>query len=136
MLTTAEIVALRALNSPIDVRWIDWAQSMLTEGYDTPTLRILAGELSPFDAWEMRPMVDQTLSELGVALVYDVQDAIVQLATIRSQQIVGGTMSQAEALSELARIHVAVSECLYRGAPGLRGVSPYVVTLTIILRRH
>ncbi len=104
MLTTPEIAALRILGYSVDSRWIEWAQTMLAEGHDTPTLRILAGELPPFDSWEMRPMVAQTLAELGVTLPSNAEAAALQLARVRVQKIIDGTMTQAEALSSLADV--------------------------------
>ncbi len=116
MLTTPEIAALRILGYSVDSRWIEWAQNMLAEGHDTPTLRILAGELPPFDSWEMRPMVAQTLNELGVELPHNAEAAALQLARVRVQKIIDGTMSQAEALFSLADVCIGLDyDCNLHG---------------------
>lgn len=63
--STKEILAWRVLNRPIDQTWIDWAVSMLQTGHDSLHLAILAGEMEPFNQFEMVALVDKTLAELG-----------------------------------------------------------------------
>ena len=65
--TTAAIQAWRALNRPPDERWVDWAVRLLTQGADTPGLRILAGLLPPLDYFEATKLVDRTLIELAIS---------------------------------------------------------------------
>src|SRR6266513_1488419 len=65
--TTAAIQAWRALRRPPDQRWVDWAVRLLTQGADTPGLRILAGLLPPLDYFEATKLVDRTLMELAIS---------------------------------------------------------------------
>jgi hypothetical protein len=65
-MTTSEVLLYRALDLPVDKNWVDWALTMLEAGHDTPHLRILAGELPPFNQFELLPIVDRTLEELGL----------------------------------------------------------------------
>ncbi|HYG38322.1 MAG TPA: hypothetical protein VD908_06880 [Cytophagales bacterium] len=62
--TTAEILAFKAFNRDIDENWVDWAVDMLTAGYDTENLTILAGESEPFNQFQMQELADKVLSEL------------------------------------------------------------------------
>lgn len=73
--STAELVALRGLNRPVDSRWVEWATFMLMEGQDSPHLRILAGRVAPFNQFEMRKLVDSAFAELGLVTYSDKRDA-------------------------------------------------------------
>ena len=73
--STAELVALRSLNRSVDSRWVDWAVFLLMEGQDTPHLRILAGEVPPFNQFEMRKLVDNLFRELGLVTFSEERDA-------------------------------------------------------------
>ena len=64
VITTAEILAFKALNRDIDQTWVDWAVDMLMAGYDTEHLTILAGEREPFNQFQMQELTDKVLTEL------------------------------------------------------------------------
>lgn len=64
--STKEILAYRALNRDVDENWVEWAVSMLEQGYDTPHLRILAGESPPFNQFASIELADSTFRELGL----------------------------------------------------------------------
>jgi hypothetical protein len=64
--STKEILAYRTPNRVVDERWVDWAVSMLEQGYDTPHLRVLAGESPPFNQFEMVALADRAFEELGL----------------------------------------------------------------------
>jgi hypothetical protein len=64
--TTRAIQAFRALNHQPDARWVDWAVRLLTEGADTPALRILAGLVPPLDYFEATKLLDRALQELAI----------------------------------------------------------------------
>lgn len=65
-MTTSQILLYRALSRSVDEHWVSWAVTMLEQGYDTPHLRILAGELPPFNQFEMQSLVDNVLEELNL----------------------------------------------------------------------
>ncbi len=68
-LSTRAIQGTRALNYAPDQRWIDWAERLLVEGTDTPSLRIMAGLLPPFNSFEVAQLLDRVLDDLGVTAV-------------------------------------------------------------------
>jgi hypothetical protein len=67
--TTAEIVARRALEMTCGQECVDWATDVLTAGRDTPHLRMLAGAEGPHNHFELAELRDRTLDELGEAPV-------------------------------------------------------------------
>lgn len=64
--STAEILVFKSLGRNIDKKWIDWAYNMLLAGFETESLIILAGETEPFNQFEMQPLANQALHELGL----------------------------------------------------------------------
>ncbi len=64
--TTPAILAYKALNRNIDKFWIDWTVDMLMNGFDTEHLVILAGISSPYDQFELQPLTEKVLAELGL----------------------------------------------------------------------
>lgn len=64
--STAEMLAFKMLGRNADKRWADWAYDMLMAGYDTENLVILAGELEPFNQFEIEKLTDKIFAELGL----------------------------------------------------------------------
>jgi hypothetical protein len=64
--TTARILANKALQEPCGRDCVDWAVRMLEEGQDSPHLRILAGELPPYNHFEVAQLRDAALRELDL----------------------------------------------------------------------
>ena len=62
--STVEILAFKVLNRTINVAWVDWALDMMTVGFDTEHLRILAGEREPFNQFQMQDLTNKVLDEL------------------------------------------------------------------------
>jgi hypothetical protein len=62
--STAEILAFKALNRDIDDCWITWAIDMITAGFETEHLIILAGETRPFNQFELQALTSRALHEL------------------------------------------------------------------------
>jgi hypothetical protein len=65
-LSTKSILAYRALNRKIDEHWVEWAASMLEQGFDSYHLRIFAGESPPFNQFELTELANKTFEELGL----------------------------------------------------------------------
>ena len=65
--TTARILANKALQNACGRECVDWAVSMLEAGADTPHLRILAGELPPYNHFVVAQLRDAALHELNLA---------------------------------------------------------------------
>jgi hypothetical protein len=64
--STAEILAFKALNRNIDKTWVNWAVDMLIAGYETENLIILAGEIEPYDQFELQKLTSKILEELNL----------------------------------------------------------------------
>ena len=107
-LTTRAIQGARALNYTPDERWVDWAVRLLTEGADTPSLRIMAGLRAPLDYLEITRLLDRTLDELGVpALARD--EAVNAYAQDLVGELVRNQESMQAVLEELSQLCVATS---------------------------
>jgi hypothetical protein len=107
--TTAEIAAFRALNKDFDMRLVDWALNMLGSGHDTEALRILSGETTPFNQFEIQTLVDQALQEFGIAPIPSISDAVKTLASVRVQETFDGSTSIEVALSELSQLYIELN---------------------------
>ena len=64
IISTAEIVALKALNRNVDEKWVDWAVDMLVAGFDTEHLVILAGESKPYNQFQLQILTDKVFNEM------------------------------------------------------------------------
>lgn len=62
--STAEVLALKALNRDINKTWVDWAVEMLMGGFDTENLAILAGEFEPYNQFQLQDLTTKVLDEL------------------------------------------------------------------------
>ncbi|MET4084175.1 hypothetical protein ABIB40_004149 [Pedobacter sp. UYP30] len=62
--STTEILTLKALNRNINMTWVEWAIEMLTAGFDTENLAILAGESEPFNQFQLQDLTTKVLEEL------------------------------------------------------------------------
>jgi len=102
--SSTELLALRKLKRSVDARWVDWAVSMLVEGRDTPSLRILAGESGPFNQFEMAALVDRTFEELGLRPFESPAEAAVAYASAKAQQLLDGITPADVVLREIAQL--------------------------------
>lgn len=64
--STAEILIFKMLGDNINKKWIDWAYDMLMAGFETENLIILAGEIEPYNQFELQRLTDKILDELGL----------------------------------------------------------------------
>ncbi|MBX3413247.1 MAG: hypothetical protein KF708_11205 [Pirellulales bacterium] len=64
--TTAYILADKALNQPCGQMCVDWAISMLETGRDGQFLTRLAGMQPPFNHFELADLRDRVLQEQGI----------------------------------------------------------------------
>ena len=64
--STAEILAYKVLNRNIDKTWVIWAVDMLVAGYETENLVILAGEMEPYNQFELQKLTSLVLKELNL----------------------------------------------------------------------
>jgi hypothetical protein len=61
---TAEILAFKMLGESVDKRWINWAYDMLCAGFETESLVMLAGEVEPYNQFELQSLTNKVFSEL------------------------------------------------------------------------
>src|SRR5262245_27144451 len=66
-ITTAHMLADKALEELCGRNCVDWAIAMLEEGRDGHHLTMLAGMLPPYNHFEIAALRDRTLEELGIA---------------------------------------------------------------------
>jgi hypothetical protein len=64
--STAEILAFKMLGRSINRQWIDWAYNMLEAGFETENLIILAGEMEPYNQFEVQSLANKVLKELNL----------------------------------------------------------------------
>ena len=107
--TTAEIAAFRALNKDFDMRLVDWVLNMLESGHDTEALRILSGETTPFNQFEIQALVDQALQNLGIAPISNIDDAAKMLVSVRVQETFDYNTSIEATLSELYQLYIELN---------------------------
>jgi len=64
--TTARILAEKALQETCGRQCVDWAIGMLELGHDSPNLLQLAGMLPPYNHFELAALRDRALQELKI----------------------------------------------------------------------
>ena len=79
-ITTARILADKALQNTCGKECVDWAVSILEQGHNGQCLSILAGISPPFNHFELADYRDRALRELGIADVGDPNAAVSTLA--------------------------------------------------------
>jgi hypothetical protein len=62
--STAEILAFKALDRNVNRKWVNWAMEMVAAGFETEYLLILAGEMEPFNQFQMQELTHKVLKEL------------------------------------------------------------------------
>jgi hypothetical protein len=70
-ITTARILAEKALQATCGQECVDWAVSMLEQGRDGHYLTMLAGMSPPLNHFEVADYRDRSLRELGIANISD-----------------------------------------------------------------
>ncbi len=102
--TTAEILALRKLERAPDQRWLEWAIELLVEGFDSRTLRLLAGETSPFQTFEIWAMTDRAIVELDLVPFAGKLEAAFALTSAQARLVLDGETTQEAGLSEITQL--------------------------------
>jgi hypothetical protein len=98
--TTAEILAKRALERSCGQDCVDWAVALLIEGWDTPHLRMLAGKNAPHNHFEIAALRDRVLDELGATCISREQ-AVSMFAAVRLEPAING---EADLPTEVAAV--------------------------------
>ena len=63
--TTARVLARKALQKSCGQECVDWAVAMLAAGHDAPHLAMLASEVPPYNHFELADLRDRALVEVG-----------------------------------------------------------------------
>ena len=72
MVTTAQILAERAMQLPCGEKCVDWAIRLLESGHESQSAYRLAAKLRPHNHFELASLRDQVLTELNLADTADV----------------------------------------------------------------
>jgi len=72
--STAEILVFKMLGNNVNKKWIDWAYDMLRAGFETENLVMLAGELEPYNQFELQSLADKVLKDFN--LTWDNPDEV------------------------------------------------------------
>ncbi len=100
MASTAQIIAERALQEPCGENCVDWAIGLLESGHDTITICRLAAQRPPYDHFELVPLRDQILTELGL-INTSMDESILMYATELLAKADAGTMPLDTAIAEV-----------------------------------
>jgi len=65
--STAEILAFKMLGDSVDKKWANWAYDMLSAGFETESLVMLAGEVAPYNQFELQSLTNKVFEELNLA---------------------------------------------------------------------
>jgi hypothetical protein len=84
--------------------WVDWADEAIVAGYDSQSLRILAGLVPPFDDHEILRLSNKSLVELGIAPL-EKEKAIQYYISLLAHQVLVRRISQKHALSKLKELY-------------------------------
>ncbi len=64
--STAEILVFKMIGENVNKQWINWAYEMLLAGFETENLIQLAGELEPYNQFELQRLTDKIFKELNL----------------------------------------------------------------------
>ena len=104
--STTAIFGKRALYQLPASDYVDWAVEMLTEGYDSYSLRILAGLERTGSAFEAEDYFLRSARELGLSIP-DSRMAVRAYACEIAQEVIAGHLTGQEGVRALYRICLA-----------------------------
>jgi hypothetical protein len=101
-----EIQARYILGLRVLPEWVDWAAEAIVAGYDSQSLRILAGLQPPFDDQELNRLSNKSFSELNIVPLKK-ESCIPFYTTLILRKALDGQLTQREALEKLKDMCVA-----------------------------
>lgn len=105
MLSTIELFGLRALERAAAGDYAEWATGMLTSGFDSKHLRMLAGFASTDSTFEAADIFQKTLTELE--LIEPPREAALRdNALFYAAQLVSGSLSPRVGTSKLSSLYI------------------------------
>jgi len=88
--------------------WVDWATEAIVAGYDSESLRILAGLESPFDEQEINRLSKRAFDELNI-IPLKMENSIPYFIGPIFRQISNGEITRKEALLKLKDLCLATN---------------------------
>jgi hypothetical protein len=106
---TYEVQAGYILGLQILQDWVDWADEAIVAGFDSQSLRILAGLQPPYDDHEIHRLSNKAFIELNVAPLKK-EDCISYYIASLLRQVSAGQVSQRNALGKLRELYWATGQ--------------------------
>ena len=104
--STARILADKALQTPCGEECVQWAGSMLEQGHDGRNLVFLAGMTPPFNHFELADLRDRALVEIGVSAISE-SAAVRKYAAEALQRALAGETDLVKTLRALKNLCIA-----------------------------
>ena len=101
--STYEILQFKALNRDVTEVWIDWAIDMVSAGFETEHLIILAGISKPYNQFYLQDLTSKVFNELSLDFS-SVKETSFQYATFLAGEVQAGRRNQYEVLQTLKQI--------------------------------
>ena len=98
--STARILADKALQVTCGQQCVDWAITMLEEGKDGETLKMLAAQLPPYNHFQLASLRDRALSEQGISNL----DGEVAVSTFVVEQLRIALAGEADLIETLGAV--------------------------------
>lgn len=103
--STAEILVFKMLGNNVNKKWIDWAYDMLCAGFERENLVMLAGELEPYNQFELQSLADKVLKELD--LTWDNREQVYKnYACYLVGKAIEGSIQPVNVLNILSNIYI------------------------------
>lgn len=106
MISTAQILSERSLQSTCDQNCVDWAIHLLESGHDSPVVCRLATMRPPHNHFELASLRDTVLDELGFSAI-TIDDAITMYASELISDALAGRSAMDGVLEQLKDMCVA-----------------------------
>ena len=86
--------------------WVDWADEAIVAGFDSQSLRILAGLQQPYDELEINRLSTKAFIELNI-IPLKVESCISYYITTILRQTLDGKLTQKQTLLKLMQLYLA-----------------------------
>jgi hypothetical protein len=101
--STYEILQFKALNRDVTEIWVDWAIDMVSAGFETEHLIILAGIAKPYNQFYLQDLTSKVFAELSLDFS-SVKETSADYVTFLAGEVAAGRRSQYEVLQTLKEI--------------------------------
>jgi hypothetical protein len=101
--STYEILQFKAPNRDVTEVWINWAIDMVSAGFETEHLIILAGISKPYNQFYLQDLTSKVFNELSLDFS-SVKETSFQYATFLAGEVQAGCRNQYEVLQTLKQV--------------------------------